>query len=172
MEPPCPQCVVRRGSTRTSRTESCAVADRGEDAVVPVRIVFVPSIAPWNILATYVRVLRNRHRYHGTGLYHIAPTTVREMGLERVQRTLDNPQKRKGKDRARDMLRLVESMRTRGFDDSRPICVQLCRTGGRVDFLHQGHHRVAACLACGIKRMAVCFSAAGVWPHLLGGSGR
>ena len=58
-------------------------------AVVPVRVVFKPSVAKWNLAATMVRVLRNRHRYHCTGRYHIAAAAVREMGLERAIRTLD-----------------------------------------------------------------------------------
>ena len=141
---------------------------RGREAVaraaggtVSVRVVFKPSIAKWNLPATYVRVLRNKYRYHGSGVYHIAAQTVREMGLERGIRTLDNPQLRKNKDRAGCMRKLAESLRAHGYDDTRPINVMLCRTGGRTDSLRQGHHRVSACLACGVSRMAVSFCAAG-----------
>ena len=137
-------------------------------AVVPVRIVFKPSVAKWNLAATIVRVLRNRYRYTGTGVYHISANAVRAMGIERALRTVDNPQPRKNKDRQASMRRLMESLRTHGYDDARPINVMLCRTGGRIDSLRQGHHRVSACLACGIDRMAVHFSAAGALPAVFG----
>ena len=134
-------------------------------AVVPVRVVFKPSVAKWNLAATLVRVLRNRYRYEGTGVYHISASTVRAMGIERALRTTDNPQPRKNKDRYASMRRLKESLRAHGYDDARPINVMLCRTGGRIDSLRQGHHRVSACLECGIDRMAVHFSAAGALPR-------
>ena len=133
-------------------------------ATLPARVVFKPSIAKWNLVATLVRTLRNRHRYHGTAVYHISPRAVRALGLERAIRTLENPQLRKNKDRAASMRRLAASLRTRGYDDARPINVMLCRTCGRTDSLRQGHHRVSACLECGIDRMAVHFSAAGALP--------
>ena len=137
------------------------VASDGPRAVVSVRIVFVPAIPKWNIPATVIRVLRNRYRYEGTGVYHISSRAVRAMGLERAIRTTDNPQVRKNDDRTASMRRLLESLRARGFDDLRPINVHLCRTWGRRDSLRQGHHRVSACLECGIDRIAVHFSAAG-----------
>lgn len=138
-------------------------------APVPVRIVFRPSVPKWHLLACLVRVLRNRYRYEGTGVYHIAAQTVRDMGLERTIRTLDNPQTRAGKDRNASMARLANSLRTRGYDDTKPINVQLCRMQGLKDSLRQGHHRISACLACGVPRMAIHFSAAGALPRELGG---
>ena len=147
-----------------------AVADAlhaDASAIVPVRIVFKPNVAKWNLAATLVRVLRNRYRYEGTGVYHISANAVRTMGIERAMRTIDNPQPRKNKDRHASMRRLMESLRAHGYDDARPINVMLCRTGGRIDSLRQGHHRVSACLECGIDRMAVHFSAAGALPRCL-----
>ena len=137
-------------------------------AVVPVRIVFKPSVAKWNLAASIVRVLRNRYRFHGTGRYHIATTAVRALGLERTIRTLDNPQKRGKTDRLAKMHKLEESLRTHGYDDARPINVMLCRTWGREDSIRQGHHRVSACLACGVPKMCVEFSAAGALPQAFG----
>ena len=133
-------------------------------AVVPVRIVFKPSVSKWNLAATLVRVLRNRYRYHGTHVYHISAQAVRNMKLERMIRTVDNPHVRAGKDRTRSMARLLESLKRDGYRDDKPIVVMLCRTGGLVDSLRQGHHRVSACLACGVDRMAMEFAAAGVAP--------
>lgn len=165
IRPDGPDVLLRGRALVTS-----AVATGDVQATVNVRVVFKPAIAKWNLLATLVRVLRNKYRYHGTGVYHIATQAVRDMGLERAIRTLDNPQLRKNKDRAASMKRLAESLRTRGYDDTRPINVQICRTMGRKDSLRQGHHRVSACLACGVARMAVSFCAAGAWPRELGGN--
>ena len=144
---------------------------RGRDAVarvaggtVDVRVVFVPSAAKWNLAGTLVRVFRNRYRYHGTGRYHIAASAVRALGLERAIRTPENPHLRGKVDRYAKMAKLLESLKRDGYRDDKPIVVMLCRTGGLVDSLRQGHHRVSACLACGIDRMAVEFSAAGVAP--------
>ena len=144
---------------------------RGRDEIarqaggtVDVRVVFVPSVARWNLLGTLVRVFRNRYRYHGTHVYHISAQAVRSMKLERAIRTVENPHARKGEDRARSMANLLESLRRDGYRDDRPIVVMLCRTGGLEDSLRQGHHRVSACLACGVDRMAVGFAAAGVAP--------
>ncbi len=131
---------------------------------VGVRIVFRPNIPKWNIPAAVVRVFRNKYRFRSTNVYHIAAQSVREMGLERAVRTLDNPQLRANKDRMSSMERLRRSLETNGYDDARPIVVMLCRTGGRTDSLRQGHHRVSACLACGIDQMAVAFDAAGAVP--------
>ena len=136
-------------------------------ATVPVRIVFKPSVPKWNLAATLVRVLRNRYRYEGTGVYHISARTVRAMGIERAIRTTDNPQLRKNKDRQASMRRLKESLRTRGYDDAKPINIMLCCKGGVTDSMRQGHHRVSACLECGIDRIAIHFSAAGALPRVL-----
>ena len=133
-------------------------------AVVQVRVVFKPSVAKWNLAATVVRVLRNRYRYHGSRVYHISAKAVREMKIERALRTVENPQLRGGRDRTASMARLLESLRRDGYRDDKPIVVMLCRTGGLADSLRQGHHRVSACLECGVDRMAVEFAAAGVAP--------
>lgn len=151
-----------------AEVEATVAAD-GPRAFVPVRVVFVPAVPKWNIPAAVIRVLRNRYRYEGTGVYHISARTVRAMGLERAVRTTADPQKRKDTDRAASMKLLLESLRTQGFDDCHPINVHLCRTWGRRDSLRQGHHRVSACLECGIDRMAVHFSAAGALPREIGG---
>ena len=144
---------------------------RGRDEIarqaggtVDVRVVFEPSVARWNLPGTLVRVCRNRYRYHGTHVYHISAHAVRSMKLERMIRSVDNPHARAGKDRVRSMARLLESLKRDGYRDDKPIVVMLCRTGGLVDSLRQGHHRVSACLACGVDRMAMEFAAAGVAP--------
>lgn len=155
------------------RTEVAAAAAVDPRTVVPVRVVFKPAIAKWSLLVTFVRVFRNHHRHHGTGVYHISARAVRRMGLERAIRTVAHPQKRRGVDRMAAMRKLLESLRTNGYDDARPITVMLCRAGGMQDSLRQGHHRVSTCLDCGIDRMAVQFSFAGALPfELTRGVGR
>lgn len=145
------------------------LAAQAPHAAVPTRIVFRPSVAKWNLLATLFRVLRNKYRFEGTGIYHVSAQAIRGLKVERAIRTLDNPQLREGKDRAASMQRLATSLRTRGYDEKKPINVQICRIGGRKDSLRQGHHRISACLACGVDRITVHFSAAGAWPRELGG---
>lgn len=144
------------------------VVARASGGTVDVRVVFVPTVAKWNLPAALVRVLRNRYRFHGTGTYHIAASTVRALGLERAIRTLENPHLRGKVDRHAKMRKLEESLRTRGYDDAKPINVMLCRTCGKYDSLRQGHHRVSACIALGVERMAVRFSAAGALPAVFG----
>lgn len=155
--------LIRRG------IPDSLVRGRGEIArsaggKVDVRVVFEPTVARWNLFGTLVRVFRNRYRFHGSRVYHVSAASVREMGLERAIRTVENPQDRDGVDRAASMIRLLESLKRDGYRDDKPIVVMLCRTGGLADSLRQGHHRVSACLACGIDRMAVEFAAAGVAP--------
>ncbi len=147
---------------------------RGRDEIarqaggtVDVRVVFVPSVARWNLLGTLVRVFRNRYRYHGTHVYHISAKAVRSMKLERAIRTTTDPHVRAGQNQAQSldrMAKLLESLKRDGYRDDKPIVVMLCRTGGLVDSLRQGHHRVSACLACGVDHMAMEFAAAGVAP--------
>ncbi len=144
------------------------IVARADGGTVDVRVVFVPSVAKWNLAATLVRVFRNLYRYHGTGRYHIAASAVRALGLERAIRTLENPHLRGKEDRHAKMRKLEASLRTRGYDDAKPINVMLCRTGGKFDSLRQGHHRVSACLALGVERMCVGFSAAGALPAVFG----
>ncbi len=147
---------------------------RGRDEIarqaggtVDVRVVFEPSVARWNLFGTLIRVFRNRYRYHGTHVYHISAKAVRSMKLERAIRTTDNPHVRTGQDQAQSldrMAKLLESLKRDGYRDDKPIVVMLCRTGGLADSIRQGHHRVSACLECGIDRMAMEFAAAGVVP--------
>lgn len=165
LRPDGPDALLRG---RAFVNSACATGDAR--ATVDVRIVFKPSVAKWNLLAVVVRVLRNKYRYKGTGIYHISAQAVRDMKVERMIRSIDDPQPRKGKDRQASMARLVNSLRTRGYDDAKPINIQICRTAGRTDSLRQGHHRVSACLACGVDRIAVQFSAAGALPRGLGGN--
>lgn len=141
------------------------LAAQNPHAAVPTRIVFRPTIAKWNLLATLFRVLRNKYRFKGTGIYHVSAQAIRDLKVERAIRTLDNV----GDGHEGKMDKLYTSLKEHGYRESRPINVQICRMGGRTDSLRQGHHRISACLACGVDRITVHFSAAGAWPRELGG---
>lgn len=162
----------RPDSLVRGRERVLAVAAADARAPVETRIVFIPSAAKWNLVATLVRTVRNRYRYHGTGVYHLGAGAIRALGLERAVRSIECPQPRRGEDRAAAMKKLVESLKSGGYDDSRPMNIMLCRTGGLADSIRQGHHRLSACIACGIDRVAAKFSAAGALPACLGGRRR
>lgn len=162
--PPDPVILLIRKGHPDSLVRGRDVIARRAGGMVDVRVVFVPSVARWNLFGTLIRVFRNRYRYHGTHVYHISAQAVRSMKLERAIRTTDNPHARAGKDRTRSMARLLESLKRDGYREDKPIVVMLCRTGGLADSIRQGHHRVSACLECGIDRMAMAFAAAGVAP--------
>ena len=149
--------VLLRGRTRLH----VACSESETPLVVPVRIVFKPSIAIWNLLATLFRPLRNLYRYQGTGIYHIDVHAVRDLGVERAVRTLDNV----GRGHERKMTKLYTSLREQGYNEAKPINVMLCRTGGSKDSLRNGHHRISACLELGVSRMTIHFSAAGALPR-------
>lgn len=158
--------LIRKGAP-DALLRGRAAMDRAGDGTVDVRIVFVPTIAKWNLLFTLARFLRDRRRYEGSGVYHISTEAMRQMGLERAVRTLACPHKRGKVDRLAKMRKLEASLKERGYDDSRPINVMLCRSRGCEDSLRQGHHRISACIACGVQKMAVHFSAAGALPRCL-----
>ncbi len=143
------------------------IVEKAGSGTVNVRIVFVPSVRKWNLAATLVRAVRNLYRYKSSGTYHIKANDVRRMALERAIRTLSNPHRRGKADRLAKMKRLENSLREKGYDDSRPIAIMLLRSGGMEDSLRQGHHRVSACIECGIQKMAVRFTAAGALPRSL-----
>lgn len=154
------------------RKDAPDVLLRGRDAVrragagtVDVRIVFKPEIAKWNLPFTLLRTLRNKRRFLSSGTYHIATAAIRQMGVERAVRTLGNPQRRENADRGSVMSQLAKSLRENGYDDTKPINVMLCRSSGCEDSLRQGHHRISACVECGVEKMAVRFSAAGALPR-------
>lgn len=138
-----------------------AVVVAAGQSTVPVRVVFKPTIAKWNLLATLIRIFRIRYRYAGSGAYHIDVHAVRELGVERAIRTLDNV----GRGHERKMVKLYTTLREQGYNEAKPIDVMLCRVGGRKDSLRNGHHRISACLELGVSRIVVKFSAAGAWPR-------
>lgn len=136
---------------------------------VNVRVAFVPSVPKYFILPNFIRLLRNMFRYRGSNIYHISPTKLRNLGVERTIRNRSNAYRLKrlrynNEKRFARYDKLSESLKTNGYDDNKPMNVMICRQGGMIDSLRQGHHRISACIECGIERVSIRFSAAGYMP--------
>lgn len=143
-------------------------------AYVPVRIAFMPKISKYNILAPLIRVLRYKHKFYSSNIYHIDPFEIREKKIERNFRSKDNAYvftnpkyKMTEIDRSNMYERLFESMSKNGYDDRFPIDIMLCRNLGVQDTLNQGHHRMGVAIDCNIHRIALVFSAVGKAPRFL-----
>lgn len=158
--------TLLKGRTRIDKTPS--------ESTVEARIAFIPTVPKWFIFPNFIRALREKFRYKGSGTYHIAPQALRDLGVERAIRNRSNAYKlRQLKfDDAQCRNRyenLYNKIKTNGYDDSKPMTVMLCRKGGMVDSLKQGHHRMGVCLECGISRITIQFSAAGYMPSVIAG---
>lgn len=143
-------------------------------AFIPVRIAFVPKISRFDFLSPLIRVLRYKHKFYSSHIYHIDPFEIREKKIERNFRTQENaykftnPKHKIAKAQRKDMYaKLKESMSTNGYDDRFPIDIMLCRILGVQDTLNQGHHRMGVAIDCNIHRIAVMFSAVGQAPRFL-----
>jgi hypothetical protein len=133
---------------------------------VPARVAFVPSVPRRNPLPVFIRAMRMKYIFNGSGVYHTDALALRRMGIERGRRTRANaygvPRSRKcppevGAARY-DALRASIS---RGWDDACPIEIMLLRQMGSRDNLVNGHHRLSASVEEGVSRVTVRFSAAG-----------
>ncbi len=140
--------------------------------MVDVRVAFIPNVSKYIIFPNFIRVLRNHFRFRSSNIYHTSPVKLRDLGIERVIRNRSNAYNLKQVhrdenwrlDRFED---LCNKLKTFGYDDSKPMNIMICRQGGMLDSLKQGHHRISACIECGIERVAVQFSAAGYMPPLI-----
>lgn len=138
---------------------------------IPVRIAFISRTQKYDFITPLIRVLRNKYKGYSSNYYHMNPLEIREMKIERNIRTRDNaykfsnPKYKMEKNvRSQSYDNLVESMKKNGFDDRWPIDIMLCRNFGIQDTVNQGHHRMAAAMECGLKRIAVRFCATGQVP--------
>ena len=145
-----------------------------KQAFIPVRIAFVPKISRFDFLSPLIRVLRYKHKFYSSRIYHIDPFEIRAKKIERNFRTKENaykftnPKHKIAKAERLDMYeKLKESMMTNGYNDRFPIDVMLCRILGVQDTLNQGHHRMGVAIDCNIHRIAVMFSAVGQSPRFL-----
>ena len=143
-------------------------AIKSKKNVVPVRIAFtVPT--KFTALFALIKKVRYRWKTHGTGIYHIDPLFLRTHGLERIQRNAKNayqfsnhrwkikPQQQKSRYQA-----LLSDME-KGYDDSYPMRVMLCRKRGTTDSLDDGHHRLSICIDRHISPIALSFCYASSW---------
>ena len=149
-----------------------AIADKVP--YVPVRIAFIPKIGRFDFLSPMVRVLRYKHKFYSSNIYHIDPFEIRAKKIERNFRTesnayqFSNPKYKMDKEQRLSMYeKLKESMLTNGYNDRFPIDIMLCRILGVQDTLNQGHHRMGVAIDCNIHRIAVVFSAVGQAPRPL-----
>lgn len=165
--PPDPIVLAIRGRADDLLLRGRELVEAAATGTLAVRIAFLPTIPKWNLPALFLRVIRQKYLYMSSGTYHMTAEAIRRMGLERAIRSVDHPQPRPGEDRPAQMRALMESLRRDGYDDAQPICIWLCRSFGCMDSLRQGHHRVSACLASGVSRVAVRFMAAGALPREL-----
>ena len=149
-----------------------AVADKVP--YVPVRIAFIPKISRFDFISPLIRVLRYKHKFYSSNIYHIDPFEIRSKKIERIFRSQANayqfsyPKYKMDEAQRVSMYeKLKESMLINGYNDRYPIDIMLCRILGVQDTLNQGHHRMGVAIDCNIHRIAVVFSAVGRAPRFL-----
>ena len=160
--------------TLLSGREAVKKAIEQKQAFIPVRIAFIPKISRFDFLSPLIRVLRYKHKFYSSRIYHIGPFEIRAKKIERNFRTKENaykftnPKHKLAKAQREDMYeKLKESMMTNGYNDRFPIDIMVCRILGVQDTLNQGHHRMGVAIDCNIHRIAVMFSAVGQAPSFL-----
>ncbi len=142
-----------------------------QKAYVPVRFIFKSSIAAWNILPIFFKQLRQHFKFTNKNIYHTSLKNIRELHIERGFRNAENAydiSKRwhiSPEERVRKYTELKESLLSKGFDDSKPISIMLCRRCGIKDSVDDGHHRIGICVENNIDRIAIQFKAAGALPR-------
>ena len=130
--------------------------------IVQTHVAFFRNRPAWDLLSPFCKAFRNHFHAFGTKIYHISPKTVREMGLERGQRTQQTaycyakwpiPEEQ----RKKFYNDLKNSLEQNGYDDRYPIDIMLCRSFGVKDTINQGHHRVMFCVDMQIPQMSIRF---------------
>jgi len=141
---------------------------------VKVRIAFQPKNNRFDLISPIIRIFRYKIHTYSSNSYHMSPQDIRKMKIERNIRTKENAYifsnpkyQMNRKDRQKSFAHLLNSMKRKGFDDNHPLDIMLCRNMGVQDTLNQGHHRMAAAIEIGIKRVSVIFSSAGAMPKFL-----
>lgn len=136
---------------------------------VPVQFVFNMRYPMWKVHITFIKKLRDKKRIKGSGIYHIVPQELRQLGIERAYRGLDNAHQHAAAQEHPDSEnlydQLTKSLLDRGYDDNYPMDLQLCRSLGVQDTLNQGHHRMGAMIENDIRRASIRFSAVGYIPN-------
>jgi hypothetical protein len=141
---------------------------------VKVRFAFKSNMPLLLRPLSIVKQIRKRYYYTGSNVYHTTATAIREMGIERAIRTIENSYEIRNpkwripeEERKNKYIVLSEKMRREGFSDEYPLGIMLCRSFGVVDTLHQGHHRISICLENNINRVAVRFMASARAPFFI-----
>jgi hypothetical protein len=140
---------------------------------IPVRVAFASSLPPGLSFLAAFKQVRKKYKRQSARSYHMSARQIRAMKIERSVRNAENAydfssakwRPAEGQ-RLPKYQRLIESMKQRGYDDSEPVSVMLCRSFGVLDSLNQGHHRISAALDAGVDRIAVQFVATSKPPVL------
>ena len=138
----------------------------------PCHVAFFRNRPFWDLLSPFCRAYRNRFHAFGTAVYHINPQAVREMHLERGQRTKENaylyskwPLSEQQRQKQYDDLK--NSLMQNGFDDSYPVEIMLCRSLGVKDTVYQGHHRIMFCIDMNVPYIGIVFMYVSHCPRFL-----
>lgn len=139
-------------------------------AAVPVRFLFKPMIPSWNLVAVFIKPLRQKYKFNSSRIYHMSLAKLRELKIERGFRNAENAYKISRRWNISDEQRIARYNKLcaslqKGYDDRYPIDVMLCRRCGIKDCVDDGHHRIGICVEYNIDRIAVRFRAAGMLPH-------
>ncbi len=137
------------------------------------RIAFVSEISPCNFISVFIRPLRKKYQYWSSNIYHMDPTEIRRMKIERSFRTKNNAYTftnplyyRTDEERMSRYEKLYDSIE-KGYDDKYPIEIMPLRMVGVKDTVNNGHHRLGIALECGLNRVAVNFKVIGKAPRIL-----
>ena len=142
-------------------------------AYIPVRFVFLSSLPRWNILPIFFKKIRQPYKFTGSNIYHTTLAHLRALHIERGFRNAQNAyimSKRwqiSPEERIRRYQELSLSIQEKGFDDTYPLAIMLCRRCGIKDCVDDGHHRIGICAEHNIERIAFKINAAGALPHIL-----
>lgn len=141
---------------------------------VPVRFAFVPANARWDVFSAFIRKRRNKIRFYGSAVYHVPPAGIRALKIERAFKTRETAysftasiRRMTRQERDAEYDRISNSIREKGFLDSEPIDIMLCRLTGAKDCVNNGHHRLGIALELGLASIPVNFSASAVCPAVL-----
>lgn len=141
---------------------------------VPVRFAFVPANARWDVFSAFIRKRRNKIRFYGSAVYHVPPSGIRALKIERAFKTRETAysftasiRRMTRQERDAEYDRISNSIREKGFLDSEPIDIMLCRLTGAKDCVNNGHHRLGIALELGLDSIPVNFSASAVCPAVL-----
>ncbi len=169
------EVIILLGGNRLVQKD-CLLAGRSKiqkalkngEKIILTRIAF-PVPAHIGALFALIKKIRYRWKTNGTGIYHIDPKFLRNSGLERSRRNAENAYQLSNHRWKIDPIKqrdkynqLIQNM-SRGYDDSYPMRVMLCRKGGKKDSLDDGHHRLGICIDKHIPFVTIHFCYASSW---------